>query len=91
MAASQTKRKAEQVLVRLTPETYTALQLAQPFVQRRSMQDLLETIVDDFLDQLRAQEPGFQQALAGLRESQARSQGVLSRRTTHLAPGFPPR
>jgi hypothetical protein len=81
VAATPAKPRSEQVLVGLSPETYTALQLAQPFVQRRSMQDLL----DEFLTALRSQDPGFQQALVGLRESQARSDGVLSRRRAPLA------
>jgi hypothetical protein len=85
MTAPLPKRKQEQVLVRLPPETYAALQLAQPFVQRRSMQDLLVMIVEEFLDTLRAQDSGYQQALVGLRESQARRDGVLSKRGPHLA------
>jgi hypothetical protein len=74
--------KPEQLIVRVSLETYSALQLAQPFVQRRSTQDLLTMIIDDFLDDLRSQDSGFAKALVGLRESQARREGVLSRRTT---------
>lgn len=85
MAASPPSRKLEQILVRLSPETYAALQLAQPFVQRRSMQDLLAMIIDEFLETLRAQDPGYQQALLGLRESQARREGVLTRRGPRAA------
>lgn len=80
MTAPPAKRKVEQVLVRLPPETYAALQLAQPFVQRRSMQDLLAEIINEFVDTLRAQDPGYQQALIGLQESQARRDGVLTKR-----------
>jgi hypothetical protein len=72
---------ADQLIVRVSPETYSAMQLAQPFAQRRSMQDLLSAIIDDFLDNLRACDAGFEKALVGLRESQARRQGVLSHRT----------
>lgn len=71
----------EQLIVRVSLETYSAMQLAQPFAQRRSMQDLLSAIIDDFLDNVRASDAGFEKALLGLRESQARRQGVLSRRT----------
>ena len=81
----ESKHKPEQVVVRLSPDIYTALQLAQPFVQRRSMQDLLTAVIDDFLNKLRSEDPGFKQALVGLRESQARRDGVLSRRGTRLA------
>lgn len=77
---ARAKPRGEQVLVRLPPEVYTALQLAQPFVRRRSMQDLLSAIIDDFIDALRSDDPGYQQALIGLRESQARSEGVLAKR-----------
>lgn len=87
MTTTSARRKAEQVLVRLSPEVYTALQLAQPFVRRRSMQDLLASIIDDFLDDLRLDDPGYQQALIGLRESQARSDGVLAKRKPTLADG----
>jgi hypothetical protein len=80
MTASPAERKLEQVLVRLSPDTYTALQLAQPFVQRRSMQDLMAMIIDEFLDTLHSQDPGYHQAVAGLRESQARRDGVLTKR-----------
>ena len=76
----QSRPKREQVLVRLPLETYTALQLAQPFVRSRSMQDLLASIIDDFLEDLRTNDQGFRQALVGLRESQALRAGVLSRR-----------
>ena len=78
------KSNSEQLLIRVTPETYSALQLAQPFVQRRSMQDLVCSVIDDFLDDLRTRDPGYERALIGLRESQARRDGVLSRRTTNV-------
>lgn len=80
--ATTTKGNTEQLLIRVSPETYSGLQLAQPFVERRSMQDLVGAIIDDFLTGLRTRDPGFAQALVGLRESQARGAGVLSRRTT---------
>ena len=79
MTASSS-RGTEQLLVRVSPDTYTALQLAQPFAHRRSMQDLVAAIIDEFLTDLRAQDPGFEKALVGLRESEARAAGVLSRR-----------
>lgn len=85
MAQGESKDKSEQVLVRLSTETYSALQLAQPFVHRRSMQDLLAAVIEDFLTSLRSEDPGFKQALVGLRESQARHDGVLSRRRTSVA------
>ena len=44
------------------------------------MQDLLASIIEDFLTDLRDHDPGFQQALVGLRESEARADGVLSKR-----------
>lgn len=81
MPASRARGTTEQLLVRVSPETYTALQLAQPFVHRRSMQDLVSAIIEDFLVNLRAGNPGFEKALVGLRESDARSAGVLTRRT----------
>ena len=74
--------RTEQLLVRVSPETHTALQLAQPFVRKRSMQDLVSTVIEDFLVNLRASDPGFEKALVGLRESEARTAGVLSRRST---------
>jgi hypothetical protein len=77
-------KSTEQLIVRVPGDTYLALQLALPFVQRRSMQDMTAALIDDFLENLRASDPGFEKALVGLRESQARREGVLSRRT---APG----
>jgi hypothetical protein len=79
--ADASTRATQQLLVRVSAETHAALQLAQPFAQRRSMQDLLAAIIDDFLADLRAQDPGYQKALTGLRESQARREGVLTRRS----------
>jgi hypothetical protein len=70
------------LLIRVSAETYAALQLAQPFVQRRSMQDLLAAVIDAFVENLRTQDPGYQKALTGLRESEARREGVLARRST---------
>jgi hypothetical protein len=69
-----------QVLVRVSAETYAALQLAQPFVHRRSMQDLVASIIDEFLLDLRDNDPGFEKANIGLRESRARQEGTLARR-----------
>lgn len=74
-------RATQQLLVRVSAETHAALQLAQPFAQRRSMQDLLAAIIDDYLASLRTQDPGYQKALTGLRESQARREGILTRRS----------
>ncbi len=71
-------KSSEQLIVRVSRETYSALQLAQPFVRRRSMQDLLSGIINDFLDKLRKDDGGFEKALVGLRESEARQEGVLS-------------
>jgi hypothetical protein len=82
VAATAKSSKTEQLAIRVSPETFSALQIAQPFVRRRSMQDLVAAIINDFLVDLRARDPGFEQALVGLRESEARSTGVLSRRTT---------
>jgi hypothetical protein len=79
--AGPSARATQQLLVRVSAETHAALQLAQPFAQRRSMQDLLAAIIDEFLTNLRAQDPGYQKALTGLRESQARRDGVLTRRS----------
>jgi hypothetical protein len=79
VAAPSTK-KTEQLIVRVSLETYSAMQLAQPFVQRRSMQDFLTSIIDDFLQNLRTTNAGFEKALVGLRESEARRDGVLTRR-----------
>lgn len=70
----------DQILVRVSTETYAALQLAIPFEGRRSMQDLVSTILDDYLASLRLRDPGYEQALVGLRESRARSGDVLARR-----------
>lgn len=70
----------DQILVRVSPEIYAALQLAIPFEGRRSMQDLVSTILDDYLASLRRMDPGYEQAFVGLRESRARSADVLARR-----------
>lgn len=71
-------KTSEQLIVRVSRDTYSAMQLAQPFVRRRSMQDLLSGIISDFLDGLRNSDAGFEKALVGLRESEARQEGVLS-------------
>jgi len=73
--------RTEPILVRVSQETYTALQLAQPFEGRRSMQDLVHAMIEDYLRSLRHREPGFEKALAGLREAQARTDGVLARKS----------
>ena len=70
----------QQILVRVSADTYTALQLAQPFVGKRSMQDLVAAVLGEFLDSLIASDGGFSLAVQGLRESQARNSGVLARR-----------
>jgi len=81
-AGSGGGQRSQQILVRVTDETYAGLQLAQPFVRRRSMQDLVGAIIDEFLEALLDREPGFRKAVAGLREAAAREDGVLARRTT---------
>ncbi|BCB85729.1 hypothetical protein Psuf_030420 [Phytohabitans suffuscus] len=73
--------RTESVLVRVSSEVYAALQLAQPFEGCRSMQELLHSMVQDHLEALRRREPGFEKALQGLREAQARADGVLAKRT----------
>lgn len=83
MPRSANVANKEQILIRVDPETYTALQLAQPFEGRRSMQDLVCGIIEDFLIALRSREPGFEKALFGLREAQAAKDGVLARRGVH--------
>ena len=80
--AAQGQQKTEQVLVRLPHTTYSALQLALPFAGRRSMQDLLAAVIDEYLATLRSNDDGYAHALIGLRESEARREGVLSRRRT---------
>lgn len=80
MAAFAAEQR-KQLITRVPMETYYALQLAYPFVRRDSMQDLVAGIIDDFLANLRATDPGFEKALAGFRESEARKERVLSRRT----------
>jgi hypothetical protein len=77
---SPSRVSKEQILVRVTADTYTALQLAQPFVGKRSMQDLIASVLVDYLDNLIGRDDGFRQALRGLRESQARNSGVLAQR-----------
>lgn len=81
MAAADKKDAKRTAAVRLPPSTYRALQLALPFVDRNSMQELLESIIESFLAELQSANPGFEKALEGLLESQARREGVLSRRT----------
>jgi hypothetical protein len=79
MAAPSAKKN--EIMLRVPDEIYYALQLAQPFVRRRSMQDLVAGMIDEFLENLRMSDPGFEKALTGLRESEARKEGVLTRRT----------
>ena len=73
-------RKTEQVLVRVSPDLFAALQLAMPFVGRRSMQDLSAGVLDDFVSDLADRDPGFKEALTGLAESKARRSGILAKR-----------
>jgi len=80
MAASQAKKR-KQLMIRVPMDTYYALQLAHPFARRDSMQDLVAGIIDEFLENLRATDPGFEKALVGFRESEARKEGVLTRRS----------
>jgi hypothetical protein len=61
--------------------TYKALQLALPFDDHNTMQDLLAAIIDEYLKSLQVRDPGYEKAFEGLRESLARQEGVLSRRT----------
>jgi hypothetical protein len=70
----------EQILVRVSADTYAALQLALPFEGRRSMQDLVSGVIEAYLADLLRRDDGFRQALDGLRESRARADGVLARR-----------
>jgi hypothetical protein len=73
--------KQVQILVRVPPETYAALQLASAFEGKRSMQRLVRAILDDYIASLRRREPGYEKALVGWTESKAREAGVLARRT----------
>lgn len=70
----------EQILVRVSVDTYASLQLALPFEGRRSMQDLLSGVIDAYLADLLQRDDGYRQALDGLRESRATADGVLARR-----------
>ena len=74
------------VLVRLPRETYAALQLSLPFVQRSSMQEVLAVFIDEYLAHLADSDPGFERALQGLKESAALRDGVLARRTVRRGP-----
>jgi len=71
MAAGPDKKR-KQLIIRVPMETYYALQLAHPFVRRDSMQDLVAGIIDEFLENLQTTDPGFEKALVGFRESEAR-------------------
>jgi hypothetical protein len=73
--------KQVQVLVRVPPETYAALHLAITFEDRRSMQGLVRAILDEYILSLRRRNAGYDKALDGWAESQARDEGVLARRT----------
>ena len=73
--------KQAQILVRVPPETYAALQLANAFEGKRSMQGLVRAILDDYIASLRRREPGYEKALVGWKESKAREAGVLAKRT----------
>ena len=84
MRAPSPGRKA-QILVRVPPETYAALQLAIAFEGKRSMQGLVRAILDNHIASLRRRNPGYAKALVGWAESQAREEGVLARRTASRA------
>jgi hypothetical protein len=73
--------KPVQVLVRVPPETYAALQLAMAFQGQRSMQALVRKILEDHISALRRSDSGYAHALVDLAESRAREAGVLARRT----------
>jgi hypothetical protein len=73
-------RKSEQILVHVTPELFASMQLALPFVQRRSMQDLVSSVLESFVEALGQEDPGFALACTGLSESQARRSGILAHR-----------
>lgn len=77
-------RKSEQILVRVPPELFASLQLALPFVQRRSMQDLVSS--EGFVEALGNDDPGFALAVTCLSESQARRSGILARRRVQGTP-----
>jgi hypothetical protein len=79
-------RKSEQILVRVTPELFASMQLALPFVQRRSMQDLVSSVLEGFVEALGQDDPGFALACTGLSESQARRSGILARRRVQGTP-----
>ena len=72
-----TTRKSDQILVRMTPELFASMQLALPFVQRRSMQDLVSSVLEGFVEALGQDDPGFALACTCLSESQARRSGSL--------------
>ena len=58
-------------------ETYSAMQLDQPFAKRRTMQ----AIINDFREPAGHDRYRFGKALVGIRESQAHKEGPLTRRT----------
>lgn len=76
----ESARKTEQVLVRVSPDLFATLQLALPFVGRRSMQDLVGGILNEFVSDLAERDSGFKAALTGLAESKARRMDVLGKR-----------
>lgn len=79
-------RKSEQILVRVTPELFTSLQLALPFVQRRSMQDLVSSVLEGFVEALGNDDPGYALAVTCVTESRARRSGILARRRVEGTP-----
>ena len=81
-----TTRNSEQILVRVTPELFASMQLALPFVQRRSMQDLVSSVLEGFVEALGQDDPGFARACTCLSESQARRSGILARRRVQGTP-----
>ena len=78
--SEESRQPSDQVLVRVSPELFAALQLALPFENRRSMQDLAANVLEDFVEQLAARDSGFRAAMTGLAESRAQRAGVLARR-----------
>lgn len=80
MADDTQKDSSEQILVRVGTTTREALMLAVVFERKRSMQQLVAGLLQDYVTDLAAKDPGFAKALAGLAESSAQRDGVLARR-----------
>lgn len=81
MTKTNQPASSKPVMMRLPRETFDALQLSLPFVQRSSAQEVLRVFIEAYLEDLAAADPGFERALQGLRESAALRDGVLARRT----------